>query len=79
MVQPTVGKKRKVHSASDDEEESHAFMENGILVEKKLKLNTETTQASDASASSNNGIPAIKRRKWQAHNIAEYFFFNDNG
>ena len=54
-------------------------MENGILVEKKMKLNPDSTQASDSSATANHEIPAKKRRKWQAPNIAEYFFFNDNG
>jgi hypothetical protein len=54
-------------------------MENGILVEKKLNLNTESTNASDASAASKKASPSKNRRKWQAHNIAEYFFFNDNG
>lgn len=61
-------------------------MENGILVEKKINMDKEAaTQASEPSQgpASKNSSPAGKRaaakRRWQPHNIAEYFFFNDNG
>lgn len=66
-------------------------MENGILVEKKLNMDKDSTQASSsdqassASASKNASSPAGKkqaaaaRRKWHPHNIAEYLFFNDTG
>ena len=83
----------KLHDSDDEaQESSHTFMENGILVEKKLNLdhqNTQTTDDSSAAASgtnssSKNSSPAGKRKKgmrrqWHPHNIAEYFFFNDNG
>ena len=61
-------------------------MENGILVEKKLNMDKDSTQASDqasAAGSSKNASPAGKkaaaRRRWHPHNIAEYMFFNDSG
>ena len=77
----------KLHSESDDEQDNnHVFMENGILVEKKMNLEAQSeqdnpTQAS-AAASSKNSSPDKKRAKRKAfipHNVAEYFFFNDNG
>ena len=82
----------KLHDSDDEaQESSHTFMENGILVEKKLNMEQpQTTDDSSAAASGNNSSsknssPAGKRKKggmrrqWHPHNIAEYFFFNDNG
>jgi hypothetical protein len=61
-------------------------MENGILVEKKINMDKDSTQGTEqtSGSASKNSSPAGKRaaaaqRRWQPHNIAEYFFFNDNG
>ena len=67
-------------------------MENGILVEKKLKRNAnvengteqaDTTDTQNSAAASEEGKISspfkTKKSKWHAHNIAEYFFFNEQG
>lgn len=57
------------------------FMENGILVEKKIKPVEETPVVDDPTDPTvvTKAAPAKKRRIWQPHNIAEYFFFNQTG
>lgn len=71
---------------SDEEPDSHVYMENGILVEKKLVVKEESKDADGNSTGSKSpskkkaAAQALARRqKWYAHNIAEYLFFNDNG
>ena len=57
-------------------------MENGILVERKV---SQSNDGDGGKGGKNGASPAGKkgaaarRRKWHAHNIAEYFFFNDSG
>jgi len=75
---------KKIHSndSEDDAEANHTFMENGILVEKKAKQEIEAEKEGDA-ASGKKASPSkssrVRKNKWIPHNIAEYFFFNDNG
>ena len=77
----------KLHGDSDEEEEkqTHAYLENGILVEKKIVDQPEegTAATEDGSATSGKSKSPSKfkraKRKWQPRNVAEYFFFDDNG
>ena len=77
----------KLHGDSEEEEEkqTHAYLENGILVEKKIVDQPEeaTAATEDGSATSGKSKSPSKlkraKRKWQPRNVAEYFFFDDNG
>ena len=80
--------RRGLHSASDDEsepqhEQSHTFMENGILVERKLNMEAQATEMTGGAAAGETPSPGkgrlAARSRWQPHNIAEYLFFNDRG
>ena len=66
------GRRKPLHDAnSDGEDEVQTFMENGILVERKY-----------VDRERDFGVEKQERastKKWNAHNITEYLFFNEFG
>ena len=69
-----VTKKKKLYEAnSDGEDEVQTFMENGILVERKY-IDRERDFGVEKDKEERKSA-----KKWQAHNITEYFFFNEFG
>ena len=67
------GKSRPMHETnSDGEDEVQTFVENGILVERKY-----VDKERDFGIESKEEKKTAK--KWNAHNITEYLFFNENG
>ena len=72
-----------LHNSEDEEDEeeksTHAYLENGILVEKKHKPEEQEGEEGAAKSSPNKKKRRGARRKWNPNNMAEYFFFNDQG
>ena len=67
------GKSRPMHETnSDGEDEVQTFVENGILVERKY-----VDRERDFGIENKEEKKTAK--KWSAHNITEYLFFNENG
>ena len=67
------GKQRVMHDTnSDGEDEVQTFVENGILVERKY-----IDKERDFGIESKEERKSAK--KWNAHNITEYLFFNEFG
>ena len=66
------GRRKPLHEAnSDGEDEVQTFIENGILVERKY-----------VDKERDFGVEKEERKsakKWNAHNITEYLFFNEFG
>ena len=63
-------------TASDDEDEATTYMDNGILVERKV-VDTDEQDMPAAAASKSRSFP--KKNTWTAHNVTEYLFFNNMG
>ena len=66
-----------MQSDDEDEVESRTFVENGILVELKNADSIDTKSTQHHSASKHPQYKSLKT--FQAHNMTEYLFFNDNG
>ena len=69
-----VTKRKKLYEANEEgEDEVQTFMENGILVERKY-IDRERDFGVEKDKEERKSA-----KKWQAHNITEYLFFNEFG